>query len=296
MGPQAAESSPLLPWDLQKLEEQEQRARRLKEKLRSRQQSLRQQLEQLRAPLGAGERERVRADSLDSSGLSSERSDSDQGECPEVEGWGEWWARSADWTVPVQRNWRWTWRAWCLGVQRPSCCQASVRVGSTVTHTVVPGYDPQCPKAPLPRACPPPSSTREEPYHKPQGLLGVTSSWNGLKGHLHGHRRFPALRCCHISPRGGACRQAGRQAGSFCLSCLSRQFFVALGSTVPMGTGSLLGPHVPSWTRPPGLCPYCTVFSLKGSFLTSCPWSCLIKMGELPATNWERGNEISSYQ
>lgn len=70
----------MLPWDLQKLEEQEQRARRLKEKLRSRQQSLRQQLEQLRAPLGAGERERVRADSLDSSGLSSERSDSDQEE------------------------------------------------------------------------------------------------------------------------------------------------------------------------------------------------------------------------
>ncbi|KAM5217452.1 max dimerization protein 3 isoform 4-T4 [Hipposideros larvatus] len=64
---------------IQKLEEQEQRARRLKEKLRSRQQSLRQQLEQLRGPTGVGERERLRADSLDSSGLSSERSDSDQG-------------------------------------------------------------------------------------------------------------------------------------------------------------------------------------------------------------------------
>ncbi|XP_019511102.1 PREDICTED: max dimerization protein 3 isoform X2 [Hipposideros armiger] len=65
---------------IQKLEEQEQRARRLKEKLRSRQQSLRQQLEQLRGPTGVGERERLRADSLDSSGLSSERSDSDQEE------------------------------------------------------------------------------------------------------------------------------------------------------------------------------------------------------------------------
>lgn len=78
--PQATDPSPLLPWDLQKLEEQELRARRLKEKLRSRQQSLRQQLEQLRGPTGTGERERLRADSLDSSGLSSERSDSDQGE------------------------------------------------------------------------------------------------------------------------------------------------------------------------------------------------------------------------
>ncbi|KAK1343239.1 hypothetical protein QTO34_016017 [Cnephaeus nilssonii] len=65
---------------IQKLEEQEQRAQRLKEQLRSKQQSLQQQLEQLRAPAGAGERERLRADSLDSSGLSSERSDSDQEE------------------------------------------------------------------------------------------------------------------------------------------------------------------------------------------------------------------------
>ncbi|XP_055969058.1 max dimerization protein 3 [Sorex fumeus] len=55
---------------IQKLEEQELRARRLKEQLRSRQQSLRRQLEQLRGPAGA---ERLRADSLDSSG----RSDSD---------------------------------------------------------------------------------------------------------------------------------------------------------------------------------------------------------------------------
>ncbi|XP_069892598.1 max dimerization protein 3 [Dipodomys merriami] len=67
---------------IQKLEEQEQRARRLKEQLRSRQQSLRRRLEQLRGPAGPGERERerLRADSLDSSGLSSERSDSDQEE------------------------------------------------------------------------------------------------------------------------------------------------------------------------------------------------------------------------
>lgn len=264
MGPQAAESSPLLPWDLQKLEEQEQRARRLKEKLRSRQQSLRQQLEQLRAPLGAGERERVRADSLDSSGLSSERSDSDQGECPEVEGWGEWWARSADWTVPVQRNWRWTWRAWCLGVQRPSCCQASVRVGSTVTHTVVPGYDPQCPKAPLPRACPPPSSTREEPYHKPQGLLGVTSSWNGLKGHLHGHRRFPALRCCHISPRGGACRQAGRQ---FLPELSFQAVFCSTWLHCLHGDRKPLGPSCPFLDKAPWPLPILYSIFIKRLFL-----------------------------
>ncbi|XP_041605873.1 max dimerization protein 3 isoform X1 [Vulpes lagopus] len=71
----------LLRWarmHIQKLEEQEQQARRLKEKLRSKQQSLQRQLEQLRGLAGPGERERPRADSLDSSGLSSERSDSDQ--------------------------------------------------------------------------------------------------------------------------------------------------------------------------------------------------------------------------
>ncbi|XP_053422372.1 max dimerization protein 3 [Nycticebus coucang] len=65
---------------IQKLEEQEQRAQQLKEKLRGEQQSLQQQLEQLQGPVGAGERERLRTDSLDSSGLSSERSDSDQEE------------------------------------------------------------------------------------------------------------------------------------------------------------------------------------------------------------------------
>lgn len=63
---------------LQKLEEQEQQAQQLKEKLRSKQQSLQQQLEQLQGLPGAGGRDRLRADSLDSSGLSSERSDSDQ--------------------------------------------------------------------------------------------------------------------------------------------------------------------------------------------------------------------------
>nr|CAD38809.2 hypothetical protein [Homo sapiens] len=65
---------------IQKLEDQEQRARQLKERLRSKQQSLQRQLEQLRGLAGAAERERLRADSLDSSGLSSERSDSDQEE------------------------------------------------------------------------------------------------------------------------------------------------------------------------------------------------------------------------
>ncbi|XP_052012621.1 max dimerization protein 3 isoform X2 [Apodemus sylvaticus] len=63
---------------IQKLEEQEQQAQQLKEKLRSKQQSLQQQLEQLQGPPGARERDRLRTDSLDSSGLSSERSDSDQ--------------------------------------------------------------------------------------------------------------------------------------------------------------------------------------------------------------------------
>ncbi|CAH6797964.1 max dimerization protein 3 [Phodopus roborovskii] len=63
---------------IQKLEEQEQQAQRLKEKLRSKQQTLQQQLEQLQGLPGAGERDRPRADSLDSSILSSERSDSDQ--------------------------------------------------------------------------------------------------------------------------------------------------------------------------------------------------------------------------
>lgn len=85
--PWAADPVPALGV-LQKLEEQEQQAQRLKEKLRSQQQSLQQQLEQLQRLPGAGERERLRAHSLDSSVLSSERSDSDQGECPTGAGLG----------------------------------------------------------------------------------------------------------------------------------------------------------------------------------------------------------------
>ncbi|XP_030664349.1 max dimerization protein 3 isoform X1 [Nomascus leucogenys] len=128
---------------IQKLEDQEQRARQLKERLRSKQQSLQRQLEQLRGLAGAAERERLRADSLDSSGLSSERSDSDQGECPEAEGLcgprGEPGLLTGP--LPAQRSWRWMWRAWCLGV-RPSCCGASSPARSTATRTVAAsGYD-----------------------------------------------------------------------------------------------------------------------------------------------------------
>uniref|UniRef100_A0A2K5HPW1 Max dimerization protein 3 n=1 Tax=Colobus angolensis palliatus TaxID=336983 RepID=A0A2K5HPW1_COLAP len=125
---------------IQKLEDQEQRARQLKERLFSKQQSLQRQLEQLRGLAGAAERERLRTDSLDSSGLSSERSDSDQGECPEAEGLcgprGEPGLLIGP--LPAQRSWRWMWRAWCLGV-RPSCCGASSPARSTATRTVAAG-------------------------------------------------------------------------------------------------------------------------------------------------------------
>lgn len=60
---------------IKKLEDQELKAKHLKEKLRSEQQRLRQRLKQLLPSNGT---ERIRADSLDSSALSSERSDSDQ--------------------------------------------------------------------------------------------------------------------------------------------------------------------------------------------------------------------------
>ncbi|XP_075456940.1 max dimerization protein 3 isoform X2 [Ascaphus truei] len=60
---------------IKKLEDQELRAKSLKEKLRTEQQRLRQRLKQLLPPVST---ERLRADSLDSSALSSERSDSDQ--------------------------------------------------------------------------------------------------------------------------------------------------------------------------------------------------------------------------
>lgn len=60
---------------IKKLEDQELSAKKLKEKLRLEQQKLRQRLKQLCPPTNT---ERLRTDSLDSSVLSSERSDSDQ--------------------------------------------------------------------------------------------------------------------------------------------------------------------------------------------------------------------------
>nr|XP_014336568.1 PREDICTED: max dimerization protein 3 isoform X2 [Bos mutus] len=164
---------------IQKLEEQEQRARQLKEKLRSKQQSLRRQLEQLRGLGTVGERERLRADSLDSSGLSSERSDSDQGKCPGVEGSGGMSGPGLlTGPLPVQRSWRWTWRAWCSEV-RLSCCGASAQARSTATHTVaVPGYDPHRPERPLPSAHSVPSG--QSPHRASRAAW--SHCWNGLKG------------------------------------------------------------------------------------------------------------------
>ncbi|XP_060096151.1 max dimerization protein 3 isoform X2 [Heteronotia binoei] len=60
---------------IKKLEEQEQKAQQLKERLQCEQQILHQRLQVL---LGHSSAERLRVDSLDSSQLSSERSDSDQ--------------------------------------------------------------------------------------------------------------------------------------------------------------------------------------------------------------------------
>ncbi|XP_064017946.1 max dimerization protein 3 [Pogoniulus pusillus] len=64
---------------IQRLEEQELRARRAKDRLHNRQRSLRQRLEQLLSPAGGGER--TRADSLDSSQLS----EPSEGEDDEIE-------------------------------------------------------------------------------------------------------------------------------------------------------------------------------------------------------------------
>ncbi|XP_045654413.1 max dimerization protein 3 isoform X2 [Ursus americanus] len=235
----------LLRWarmHIQKLEEQEQQARRLKEKLRSEQQSLRRQLERLRGLAGPGERERPRADSLDSSGLSSERSDSDQGEWPEAKGLrGRSGPGLLTGPLPAQRRWRWTWRAWCSGA-RLSCCGASVRARSTATHTAAaPGYDLHRPGAGL----------------RPQTALGSEpgapqasrAAWNGLKGPLHRNRCLPPTMTLAagspswggvpgfpLSPAGQAAWAWATLPGHFCSTWLCR----------PQGAGSLLGPHVPS--------------------------------------------------
>uniref|UniRef100_A0A8D0BII1 Max dimerization protein 3 n=1 Tax=Salvator merianae TaxID=96440 RepID=A0A8D0BII1_SALMN len=67
---------------IKKLEEQEQRAQELKERLRCEQQTLHQRLEEL---LAHSNGERLRADSLDSSRFSSEHSDSEDADV-DVEG------------------------------------------------------------------------------------------------------------------------------------------------------------------------------------------------------------------
>uniref|UniRef100_A0A8C3CWA5 Max dimerization protein 3 n=1 Tax=Cairina moschata TaxID=8855 RepID=A0A8C3CWA5_CAIMO len=102
---------------IQRLQEQEVRARRVKERLRSQQQSLRQRLERLLGPAGS---ERLRADSLGADSLDSSRlsehSGSDGGECGKRgRGRGGVAGRlpGADPRCRAQRRQRWMWRARC---------------------------------------------------------------------------------------------------------------------------------------------------------------------------------------
>ena len=62
-----------------------------------------------------------------------------------------------------------------------------------------------------------------------------------------------------------------------------REFHVALGPALllPTGTGSLKTSC--SWAKPQASARiYCTVFSLKSSFVSSCPWFCPDEMKSLP--------------
>lgn len=93
------------------------RARRVKERLRSQQQSLRQRLERLLGPAGS---ERLRADSLGADSLDSSRlsehSGSDGGQCGERgSGCGGvlGWLPGADPRCRAQKRPRWMWRARC---------------------------------------------------------------------------------------------------------------------------------------------------------------------------------------
>lgn len=254
------------PLDLQKLEEQEQRARQLKEKLRSKQRSLRQQLEQLRGLGTVGERERLRADSLDSSGLSSERSDSDQGKCPGVEGSGGMSGPGLlTGPLPVQRSWRWTWRAWCLEV-RLSCCGASAQARSTATHTAaVPGCDPHRPERPLPSA----HSLRRQAraLTGPPGLLGVTV---GMDSKDPVWEQVLLVPCCWrlaVPPgRGmlGPPSPAGQVA--WAQAPLPGIFFIALGPAVH-GSRKPLGPSCSFLNKGPWPLPHAYCIFIKSLFL-----------------------------
>lgn len=119
-GNSAAQLSPCswLTGSPQKLEEQELRARRAKDRLRDRQRSLQQRLELLLLPTDG---ERARADSLDSSQLSEPSEEGKKGERKNGSGQGVKADKGLTWPSPVPRGCRGR-GGWC-GVQRGPAAQ-----------------------------------------------------------------------------------------------------------------------------------------------------------------------------
>lgn len=85
------------PGTPQRLQEQELRARRAKDRLRDRQRSLQRRLELLLLPTDG---ERARADSLDSSRLSEPSEEGKKGEKKKASGEGEKAAKGLTWPSP----------------------------------------------------------------------------------------------------------------------------------------------------------------------------------------------------
>lgn len=156
-GNRAAQLSPRL-WltgSPQRLEEQELRARRAKDRLRDRQRSLQRRLELLLLPTDG---ERARADSLDSSQLSEPSEEGKKGERKNESRQGVKAAKGLTWPSPVPRGCRGR-GGWC-GVQRGPAAQLWHRQGPQLLQPpqphilMVPAAFPALPACLLPAGNP----------------------------------------------------------------------------------------------------------------------------------------------
>lgn len=144
------------------------------------------------------------------------------------------------------------WRAWCSGL-RLSCFRASVLARGSATHTApVPGYDTRCLSGlSLPG--------RGAPY-KSQRLLRATC-WETTKTLVWEQdcTLLHSLSLGHLPhPQG--------------ILCSPWLCFAA-----PPQRQEACRPLVPGQSPRPLPHTYCTVFSLKSSFVSSRPWFCLMR-------------------
>ena len=128
---------------------------------------------------------------------------------------------------------------------------------------------------------------------EPPGLLGVTV---GMDSKDPVWEQVLLVPCCWrlaVPPGRGVLGPPSPAGQAAWAQATLPGMFIALGPAAH-GSRKPLGPSCSFLNKGPWPLPHAYCIFIK-SLLTSCPWSCLMKMWELPATNWKRRNEIQSH-